>query len=559
VDEFASWRLKLSKLWNANQDLSVELLVGAELLQAAALNAPREPAKQLRQWAAQFHDRTSPFYNASLALSEEVLYLVRRYETRKFLTFYDKVLFVTVDRPTALFSAWYEVFPRSWAAKPGAHGSFRDCERILPEIARMGFDVLYLPPIHPIGLSKRRGKNNAAGPQIESPGSPWAIGSMDGGHKTIHPKLGNMADFKHLIASAGKYGLEIALDIALQCSPDHPYVKEHPQWFKWRPNGRIQFAENPPKKYEDIYPLDFDTEDWENLWKELRSVFEFWIRAGVRIFRVDNPHTKPFGFWDWLIGGIRSKHRDVIFLSEAFTRPKVMARLAKGGFQQSYTYFTWRNSKWELTEYLNELTQTPLREYFRPNFWPNTPDILVPVLQHGGRAAFLQRLILAATMSSNYGIYGPAFELCINGAVDGKEEYLDSEKYEIKQWDWEAPWNLKDIIAKVNLIRRMNPALQTTRNLRFVPISNDQLIAYSKATLDRANVLLMIVNLDPYHTQSGWTNVPLDDFGLTADEPYDVEDLLSGDRYTWRGAFNYVELNPFNCPAHIFKLRKGRS
>jgi starch synthase (maltosyl-transferring) len=387
-------------------------------------------------------------------------------------------------------------------------------------------------------------------------GSPWAIGSTEGGHKAIHPQLGALEDFERLVVKAKGHGIEVAMDLAFQCSPDHPYMKQHPEWFQWRPDGTVQFAENPPKKYEDIIPFHFETEKWQELWEELKSIVLFWIEKGVRIFRADNPHTKPFSFWEWLIKGVKERYPDVIFLSEAFTRPKVMYRLAKLGFTQSYTYFSWRNTKRELMEYLAELTKTEAREYFRPNFWPNTPDILPEHLQYGGRPAFMARLILAATLSSNYGIYGPAFELCANEALAGKEEYLHSEKYEIKYWERERPGHLRDFIARVNRIRKENPALQTTWNLRYYEVDNDMLFFYGKTTPDLSNIILVVVNLDPFHAQNGWVKVPIEELGLDVHQPYLVHDLLSDDKYIWQGEKNYVELNPQVLPANILRVRK---
>jgi starch synthase (maltosyl-transferring) len=421
----------------------------------------------------------------------------------------------------------------------------------------MGFDVLYFPPIHPIGHTYRKGRNNALKAQPGDSGSPWAIGSEAGGYKAVHSELGTLEDFQRLVARARDFGLEIALDIAFQCSPDHPYVKEHPEWFRHRPDGSIQYAENPPKKYQDIYPFDFETEAWQSLWEELLSVFLFWIAEGVHIFRVDNPHTKAFPFWEWAITEIKREHPDVIFLSESFTRPKVMYRLAKLGFTQSYTYFAWRNAKWELTEYFTELTQTQVRECFRPNLWPNTPDILNEYLQHGGRPAFMVRVALAATLGASYGIYGPAFELSEHRARElGSEEYLDSEKYEIRHWDLARPDSLKDYIGRINRIRYENPALQSDWNLRFYPIDNEQLICYGKWSDDLSNVIVTVVNLDPHHVQSGWVELPIDTLGLEAHQPYQVHDLLTGDRYLWYGPRNYVEINPRAVPAHIFRIRR---
>jgi starch synthase (maltosyl-transferring) len=419
----------------------------------------------------------------------------------------------------------------------------------------MGFDVLYLPPIHPIGTTCRKGKNNATQCRAGDPGTPWAIGSAEGGHKAVHPQLGTLVDFRRFITRAREYGIEVALDMAFNCSPDHPYVKEHPRWFRWRPDGTVQYAENPPKQYQDIYPLNFASEDWRNLWEELKSVFLFWIEQGVRIFRVDNPHTKPFVFWEWLIDGIKKDYPEVLFLSEAFTRPKVMYRLAKLGFSQSYTYFTWRTVKWELTQYFTELTKTDVREFFRPNLWPNTPDILSDYLRDGGSPAFMTRLVLAATFGANYGIYGPAFELCENRRKDTvSEEYLDSEKYEIKRWNIENPNSLRDFISRVNRIRRENPALQSDLSLYFHHVDNEQLICYSKRTEDLSSVILVVVNLDYHYKQSGFVDLSMGELGLNPAQPYKVRDLLADVTYEWRGSRNYLELDPRKIPAHIFRV-----
>jgi starch synthase (maltosyl-transferring) len=480
-----------------------------------------------------------------------------RYPDERFITLYDKNLTVVVDPVKARYSTWYEMFPRSWAAVPGAHGTFKDCEARLPYIAEMGFDVVYLPPIHPIGRTNRKGKNNQPLAEPGDVGSPWAIGAAEGGHKAVHPKLGTLEDFRHFVARARENNLEVALDIAFQGSPDHPYVREHPAWFRWRPDNTVQYAENPPKKYEDIYPFDFETEDWQALWEELKSIVTFWIEQGVRIFRVDNPHTKPFRFWEWLISEIKRDHPEVFFLAEAFTRPKAMYRLAKLGFSQSYNYFAWRNTRWELTQYLTELTRTGVREYFRPNLWPNTPDILTEYLQFGGRPAFLIRLVLAATLGASYGIYGPAFELCESLPREpGSEEYLNSEKFEIRYWDIRRPDSLKDFIARVNRIRRENAALQRDWSLEFYPVDNEQLICYAKFSEDRANIILTVVNLDPHHTQGGWLELPLGALGLDPGQPYQVHDLLGEARFLWHGPRNYVELDPKTAPAYIFRLRR---
>jgi starch synthase (maltosyl-transferring) len=467
----------------------------------------------------------------------------------------ERELELWVDRVKARFGAWYETFPRSTAPKPGQHGTLGDLIARLPYIAGMGFDVLYLPPIHPVGRTHRKGKNNSLKAGAKDPGSPWAIGDKTGGHKAINPELGTIEDFKRLVKEAKGHGLELALDIALQCSPDHPYLKEHPEWFQHRPDGSLRFAENPPKKYEDIYPLDFTCRAWRPLWDEVKSVFRFWIDHGVRIFRVDNPHTKPFAFWDWLIRDLRRENPDLIFLAEAFTRPRIMGRLAKAGFSQSYNYFPWRNSKWELESYFTELTRTPVKEYLRPNLWPNTPDILTEYLQFGGRPAFMIRHVLAATLGASYGIYGPAFELCEAAPLEpGREEYLDSEKYELKHWQLDGKNTIRDLITRVNRIRRENPALQNDASLRFFRVDNEQLLCYGKQSGD--DLLLMVVSLDPNHKQSGWLELPLHEFGLPADKPYQMHDLLADRRFLWRGPRNYVELDPRQIPAHIFRLRR---
>ncbi|MFZ5905958.1 MAG: alpha-1,4-glucan--maltose-1-phosphate maltosyltransferase [Nitrospirota bacterium] len=556
VNHFATWQRDLGKKYDAGQDIRVDILIGINLIREAA---ERAPEKERPVFDASIRILTGEGEQEKIilhALSSELRDLMDRYPDMRFSTLYVKELPVVVDRQKALFSTWYEMFPRSCSREPGRHGTFQDCAALLPEIQRMGFDVLYFPPIHPIGKTNRKGKNNTLRVTGHDVGSPWAIGSEEGGHKAVHPELGTLEDFRNLVGEAEQYGIEIAMDIALQCSPDHPYVKEHPEWFKWRPDGSIQFAENPPKRYEDILPLNFETEDWEALWNEIRDIFLFWIENGIRIFRVDNPHTKPFRFWNWLITGIKARHPGVIFLSEAFTRPKVMYRLAKEGFSQSYTYFTWRNTKHEIREYINELAATDAREFFRPNFWPNTPDILPEHLQYGGRNAFMMRLVLAATLSSSYGIYGPAFELIENRAQPGREEYLDSEKYELKTWDRNTEGNLKDFIARINTIRRENPALQATYNIRHYEIDNDRILAYGKATEDYANILLVVVNLDPFHTHAGWVTIPIRELGIDPRQPYLVHDLIGDDKYIWQGERNYVEINPYTSPASIFRIRK---
>ena len=557
IDRFGTWRGDLEKKISAGQDVRVDLVSGAELIGRAARRAQGEDASFLLGWARRLHERHEVPSEASAALDGELLSVMERYADLEFANRYEKELMVIVDREKADFSAWYEVFPRSCSPQPGRHGTFRDCEEWLPYIASMGFDVVYLPPVHPIGHAFRKGKNNSVTAQPGDVGSPWAIGSAEGGHKSVHPELGTLGDFRRFVSKAEEHGLEVALDIAFQGTPDHPYVREHREWFRTRPDGTIQYAENPPKKYQDIYPFDFETADWRALWKELKSVFEFWIEQGVHIFRVDNPHTKPFAFWEWVIGELKESHPEVLFLAEAFTRPHVMYRLAKLGFSQSYTYFTWRNTKQELTDYFTELTQTEVAEYFRPNLWPNTPDILSEYLQVGGRAAFMVRFILAATLGSSYGIYGPAFELCENVPVrPGSEEYLNSEKYELKHWDLNSSASLKDLISKVNRIREENVALHRNRSLRFHGVDNPSLICYSKATNDLSNVILVVVNLDSFNVQTGWVNLDLGSLGLDVESSFQAHDLLGEGRYLWRGPRNYVALTPESLPAHILYIRQ---
>jgi starch synthase (maltosyl-transferring) len=559
VDGFKTWRRDLEKRVKVGQeDIEVNLLEGAGLITRASERASKDDSKIMRSWAKTLESsQVSQSDKVELSLRENVARVMQAYPDRWFAVTYPRELTVWVEREEARFSTWYEMFPRSCANEPGKHGTFKDCESRLPYIAGMGFDILYFPPIHPIGRILRKGRNNAIKAAPGDPGTPWAIGAEEGGHKAIHPQLGTLEDFRHLVDKAKEYSIEIALDIAVQCSPDHPYVKEHPEWFVRRSDGTIQYAENPPKKYQDIYPLNFESEHWRELWEELKSVFLFWIEQGVRIFRVDNPHTKAFRFWEWLIAEVKKEYPDTIFLAEAFTRPKVMYQLAKLGFTQSYTYFAWRNTKQELTQYLTELTRSDVREFYRPNFWPNTPDILTEYLQSGGRPAFMARLVLAATLASNYGIYGPPFELYVNIPREhGSEEYLDSEKYEIKHWDINRADSLKDLIARVNQMRRENPALQSNQNLWFHAVDNEELICYSKHTEDLSNIILVVVNLNPHYTHSGWVHLPLEPWDLDAQRPYQVHDLLSGARYLWHGADNYVELNPSIYPAHIFRVHR---
>ncbi|HEY1162552.1 MAG TPA: alpha-1,4-glucan--maltose-1-phosphate maltosyltransferase [Candidatus Dormibacteraeota bacterium] len=549
VDRFQTWRLQLAKRIAAGQDVALELKAGAQLVDAAAKRAQGADAAALTKHAA-------TLASGDATIGKDLIDLMDRYTDKSEAVTYPRELEMLVDPQRARFSAWYELFPRS-AGAPGRHGTFRDVEKRLPYIAGMGFDVLYLPPIHPIGRTNRKGANNSIKASPDEPGSPWAIGSDEGGHKAIHPQLGTLDDFRHLVGAAKKTGLDLAMDIAFQCSPDHPYIREHPEWFRHRPDGSIQFAENPPKKYEDIVPFDFECEAWRELWGELLSIVTYWTDQGVRIFRIDNPHTKPFPFWEWLIGEVKRDHPEVIFMAEAFTRPKVMYRLAKAGFTQSYTYFAWRNTAWELTQYFTELTQTSVSDFFRPNLWPNTPDILTEYLQTGGRPAFAARLVLAATLGANYGIYGPAFELCESRAKEpGSEEYLDSEKYQLRSWNIDSPDSLREMITLVNEIRHENLALQSDRGLRFHTTENESLIAYTKSTTDLADVVLTVVNLDPHHTQAGMVTLPLKDLGLDTEKSYQAHELLSGARYMWNGPRNYVEINPHAAPAQIFRFRR---
>jgi starch synthase (maltosyl-transferring) len=556
VDRFATWRHDFERR-NDPADQAIAALAGAELAEQAAARAQGEDAKALAAWAKRLRAARGAEAIVAAALDEAMAWLAARYPDRALETRWAIEMPLVVDRRRARFSAWYELFPRSAGDTPGRHGTFADVEKRLAYVAELGFDVLYLPPIHPVGHERRKGRNNAVAAGADDVGSPWAIGSAEGGHKAIHPQLGTITDFRSLVKAAGKHGLEIALDIAYQCAPDHPYVTSQPEWFRKRPDGSVQYAENPPKKYQDIYPFDFECAGWQALWAELKSILDFWIAEGVRIFRVDNPHTKAFPFWEWAIGEVRRAHPDVIFLAEAFTRPKVMHRLAKLGFSQSYTYFAWRNTKHELTEYFTELARGPGREYFRPNVWPNTPDILTEALQVGGRAVFMQRAALAATLAASYGIYGPAYELMEHAPREpGSEEYLDSEKYQLRHWDLARADSLREYIAALNRIRRENAALHADASLRFFPTDNEQLLAYGKQTPDGANQIVCVVNLSPHHAHSGWVELDLAALGIDADRPYQMHDLLSGARFLWKGARNYVLLDPARAPCHIFRVRR---
>lgn len=557
VDAYGTWVADLAKRVKAGAEISVELLQGVQLLQAAAARAKGEDRRELANAAERLRELSSGNPQAALEFAQgsDLTERVTRHRDFSQDVRYERELRVVVDPPLARFGAWYEMFPRSCTTDAKRPGTLRDCVARLPYVASMGFDVLYLPPIHPIGRTERKGKNNTLVPAADDLGSPWAIGGTEGGHKSIHPQLGTLEDLKYLQRKAGELGIEIALDIAFQCSPDHPYVTEHREWFRERPDGTVQYAENPPKKYQDIYPFDFESRHAAELWEELKSVVVYWAEQGIRIFRVDNPHTKPFAFWAWLIEEVKRDYPDVILLSEAFTRPKVMYQLAKLGFTQSYTYFAWKNSSAELIEYFTELTQTPVREFFRPNVWPNTPDILNEYLQKGGRPAFVTRFILAATLGASYGIYGPAFELCEHQPIQaGSEEYLNSEKYEVRVWDIANPNSLKDLITRVNAIRKSSPALHGDWTLRFHPVDNPQLLVYSKVSEDFSDRILVVVNLDPHQTQAGWISVALKELQLGEHEAYQVHDLLTDARYDWHGARNFVQLDPAILPAHVFRV-----
>ncbi|MEM0991939.1 MAG: alpha-1,4-glucan--maltose-1-phosphate maltosyltransferase [Bacteroidota bacterium] len=554
VDRLLDWHEGFKKKYAAGQDMKVELQIGTAFLEKAADNYSKKVGKSLTNAAKVLQ---SGDYRAAVStvLSESFQELVDNYPFKQFVTTYDKNLRVRVGRKKELFSAWYEFFPRSTASEVGKHGTFKDAERIIPRVAEMGFDVIYLPPIHPVGKVNRKGKNNAVNAQPHEPGSPWAIGSDEGGHKAINPALGTLEDFKHFIQEAQKYGIEVAMDIAFQAAPDHPWIKAHPEWFIWRPDGTIAYAENPPKKYQDIVPINFESEDWKNLWEELTSVFVYWLKQGVKIFRVDNPHTKAFRFWEYCIQEVQKKYPDAIFLAEAFTRPKIMAQLAKLGYTQSYTYFTWRNDKKEMEAYMNELSKTESREYYRPNFWPNTPDILAYEMMHANSNQFVKRFILAATLSSNYGMYGPAYEFMDNTPMgNGKEEYLNSEKYEIKVHDWNKRNRMTDIITQINRIRRENSALQDTFNIHFTKTTNDNLMSYIKVSADRTNIIWCVVNFDPNNTQAGMVEVPKELLGIRGSARLRLYDLLRNETYYWTEDWNYVEINPSRFPAHVMKL-----
>ena len=555
VNLFESWRIEVTKKHEAGERIESELLEGRTLVEATTQRATGKDKTKLNEWLGRWRTGDPATAQLAVALHADLKALVERHQERLAWTLYDRELEVVVDRGLARYGAWYEIFPRSQGKKPGRGATFRDCEARLPAIKAMGFDVVYITPIHPIGRTNRKGKNNSLTPLPTDPGSPYAIGKELGGHDAVEPSLGTIKDFDHFQEAVRAQGMEIAMDFAINCSPDHPYVKTHPEWFARRPDGTIKYAENPPKKYQDIYNVDFYCADWRGLWNEMKRVILFWTGHGVKIFRVDNPHTKPVAFWAWLIGEVQERYPDVIFLSEAFTKPKMMKALAKAGFTQSYTYFTWRNSKQELTDYMVELSKSEMKDYFRPNFFTNTPDILPEILQQGGRPAFKFRLVLAATLSPSYGIYS-GYELCENRALPGKEEYLDSEKYEFKVWDWDRPGHLTDYVTTINRIRRKNPALHELENLEFYEADNEHVLFYGKSTFDKRNSVLVAVNLSPFQVQESTLRIPIASLGIKPDDTYQLHNLITDRRDRMTGDSYIVRLDPQVEPAVIFAVRR---
>ena len=557
IDHALTWHHGLIKKIKADVDVSVELKDGLEYLDFLSKKKPGQKQSALLKNCISAIKSDDVDKAKELLQSEDIELLMRKYPEKKFKSTFDHGLQVYADRERAAFSTWYEFFPRSTSDKEGVHGTFKDCEKRLQRVADMGFDVLYFPPIHPIGYLNRKGKNNTTEAKPGDVGSPWAIGSKEGGHIDIHPDLGTLEDFKSLVKKAEKLGIEVAMDFALQAAPDHPYVKEHPSWFKWRSDGTVQYAENPPKKYQDILPIYFETEDHEALWEELIGLVKYWVDQGIRIFRVDNPHTKPFHFWQKLIADIKVYNKDILFLSEAFSRPRIMEGLAKAGFTQSYSYYAWRHSKHDFIEYLTELTKTERKDYMRANFWPNTPDINPFELQGASDTKHLIRYFMAFTMSSNAGIYGPTFEFMHSDALPGREEYLDSEKFQLRHYDWEHTNRLTAHISIINRIRKENKALQRTNNIEFCQIDNDAIIAYFKSHEETGNYILCVINLDEYNTQGGHVQVPLHQMGIGHEEQYLVHDLVTDSTYYWQGEWNFIELRPPAMPYHLFRIRKA--
>lgn len=554
VDYALNWQHGIERKIEDGQKVTSELLEGIEYINEIMDSASAAEKKYLKACASSFENDSEYDKAIVYAMSHELHEIFMNYP-QKFLVNETPAYEVYVDRLKARFSTWYEFFPRSSSEEPGVHGNFKSCERLLPRVAEMGFDVLYFPPIHPIGEVNRKGKNNTTEAFADDVGSCWGIGSKDGGHTDVHPNLGTVEEFKELVQKAKDLGIEVAMDYALQAAPDHPWVKNHPEWFKWRPDGTVQYAENPPKKYQDILPIYWESKDYKNLWKECLDILEYWIDCGIEVFRVDNPHTKPFYFWNWIIAEVKKKHPNVLFLAEAFTKPKVMQQLAKQGFTQSYTYFTWRTNKHELIQYMEELTKTDQREYMRPNFWPNTPDINPFHLQGANEATHIQRYALAATLSSNIGIYGPVFEYMMSDALPGREEYLNSEKFQIAHYDWSIQNKLTTLIGRINRIRKEQPALQQTNNIKFCDLENDNLLAFYKWNQDRTNELLIIISLDPYYAQQGNVRLPMEDLNVPYGHAVQVQDLVTGSSYNWHHDWNFVELHPA-LPFHIFKINK---
>jgi starch synthase (maltosyl-transferring) len=550
VNHAETWRSNLLRRLGPEQDqaeLKVQIAIGMDFLDRIGKRYAKARSA-VKRWKEKLESHDA----LQCAISDELSLFLQQFPLSEFDTLCDQVLQVAVHREKARFSSWYSFFPRSASEMVGRHGTFNECIALLPRIQAMGFDVVYLPPVHPIGFSYRKGKNNSLNASPDDEGCPYAIGSDEGGHTEILDKLGTLDDFKNLISATRELGMELAMDYAIQCAPDHPFVKQHPQWFKWRPDGTVQYAENPPKKYQDVLPLDFENDDWQNMWVGLYDILEYWINVGIKIFRVDNPHTKTFLFWEWCMSEIAKKHPEVIFLSEAFSRPRIMEGLAKKGFHQSYTYFTWRTTKYELTHYMEELTHGPMRDFFRPNFWPNTHDINPYHLQSGHEPQFIIRYFLCAALSSNYGIFGPSFELMIHSAVPGKEEYLNSEKYEIRHWNWSATNKLIHVISMMNKFRKENVALQHTNNYVACHVDNDHMMAWLKCYGD--NKILCVINLDAYHRQSATLHLPLENAGLTHNQTYVVHDLFTDDRFMWHGSSNYVDLDPYGLPFHLFRI-----
>lgn len=564
VDEYGTWLDGTTKKLEAGQDISLELVEGADMVRKTVErlktikdvrdeDARKADLALLQDALKRFDENEDMYQCANILMGNDVSEAMDRWPDREKATRYDRELEVYVDRERARFGAWYEMDVRSQGSVPGVHGTFKDAEARLPDIQAMGFDVVYMLPIHPIGYAHRKGKNNSLVCEPDDVGSPYAIGSAEGGHRSIHPQLGTMDDFRSFVAKTHELGMEVAMDFAIQCSPDHPWIKEHPEWFTFRPDGTIKYAENPPKKYQDIVNVNFYGEHSESLWLELRDTFLFWANEGVRIFRVDNPHTKSVPFWEWVIREVQNVYPDTLFLAEAFTRPPMMQMLAKVGFTQSYSYFAWRESKKDLEEYFTELTQTDEKEFMRPNLFPTTPDIMPMYLHDAPRSAFIIRFILAATLSPSYGMLN-GYELCENDGIPGREEFNNSEKYEIRTRDWNAEGNIKDVVAAINWIRGENYALQEYENLRFYTSENDNIIFYGKMTEDRSNMIFVALSLDPYHGQAGRIWFPTEEMNVAFGGRFHVEELLSGREFDVRGNELWINLYPAGNQAEIYRV-----